>query len=129
MASAEERLKIMKMVQEGKITAEEAIALLEALEPSVQKPSSTPQSTYSTGEPGHWFRVRITDMVTGRLRTNIRLPLSLIGAGLKMGAKFSPDMEGIDVNAINDALRKGQTGLIIDVFDEKDSEHVEIFIE
>jgi len=128
MPTPEERLKIMKMVQEGKITAEEAIILLDAMDPVNPRPQTTAPK-FITGEPGRWFRVKITDEASGRVRTNIRLPLSLVGAGLKMGAKFSPEMEGMDLNAINDALRKGETGLIIDVHDNDDDEHVEIFIE
>ena len=128
MPTSEERLKIMKMVQEGKISAEEAIQLLDAFDPEPKippKPSAPPR----LGGPGRWFRVRITDTSTGKVRANIRLPLSLVSAGLKMGAKFSPDMEGMDMNVINEALRDGQTGLIIDVFDQTDAEHVEVFIE
>ena len=34
MPTKEERLKIMKMVQDGKITAEEAIQLLDAVDPA-----------------------------------------------------------------------------------------------
>ena len=63
------------------------------------------------------------------MRANIRLPISLVSAGLKMGAKFSPEMDGMDMNVLHEAIRNNQTGLIIDVFDDEDSEHVEIFIE
>jgi len=130
MPTDNEKLKIMKMVQEGKITAEEAITLLDALGAQPRKEQSTDNNPpFRSGEPGRWFRVKITDSVSGKLRTNIRLPLSLVGAGLKMGARFSPEMEGIDINAINEALRKGETGLLVDVYDEEDQERVEIFIE
>jgi hypothetical protein len=130
MPTDNEKLKIMKMVQEGKITAEEAITLLDALGSQARKaPAQDINPPVRSGEPGRWFRVKITDSVSGKLRTNIRLPLSLVGAGLKMGARFSPEMEGIDINAINEALRKGETGLLVDVIDDDDQEHVEIYIE
>lgn len=128
MPTKEERLKIMKMVQDGKITAEEAIQLLDAVDP-VKKPfPDTPSQQKATG-PGRWFRVKVTDTITGKMRANIRLPISLVSAGLKMGAKFSPEMDGMDMNVLHEAIRNNQTGLIIDVFDDEDSEHVEIFIE
>lgn len=128
MPTSEERLKIMKMVQEGKISAEEAIQLLDAFDPETRTPPK-PAAPPRPGGTGRWFRVRITDTTTGKVRANIRLPLSLVSAGLKMGAKFSPDLDGMDMNLINDALRDGQTGLIVDVIDHSDSEHVEVFIE
>ena len=37
MATSEERLKILKMIQEGKITAEEGMQLFKALEESAKK--------------------------------------------------------------------------------------------
>ena len=40
MATSEERLKVLKMVQEGKITAEMAAELLKALDVSVKKPDA-----------------------------------------------------------------------------------------
>jgi hypothetical protein len=38
-------------------------------------------------------------------------------------------VEGVDMTNVMDALRSGVTGKIIDVTDEEDGEHVEIFIE
>ena len=40
MVATEERLKVLTMVQEGKITAEEAVKLLEALEESADERKS-----------------------------------------------------------------------------------------
>jgi hypothetical protein len=128
MATNEERLKIMKLIQDGKINAEEAMELLEALENPKNSPSETP-SMHQPGGPGRWFRVKVTDAHTGKSRANIRLPIGLVNAGLKMGAKFSPEMDGVDMNVLKDAVLNNKTGLIIDVFDDQDDEHVEIFIE
>ena len=49
--------------------------------------------------------------------------------GMKIGAHFAPEVEGVDMTNVMDALRSGVTGKIIDVTDEDDGEHVEIFIE
>jgi hypothetical protein len=46
-----------------------------------------------------------------------------------MGAKFAPEVEGLDVQQIADAVNSGMTGKIIDVTDEEDGEHVEIYVE
>jgi hypothetical protein len=128
MPTNEERLKIMKMVQDGKITAEEAITLLDAVDPINKSPSMNSSQPKPSG-PGRWFRVKVTDTFTGKMRANIRLPISLVSAGLKMGAKFSPEMDGMDINLLQDAIRNNQSGLIIDVNANEDGEHVEIYIE
>jgi hypothetical protein len=128
MPTNEERLKILKMVQDGKITAEQAIQLLESVDSDKTASPGSPSKT-QTGGSGHWFRVKVSDTITGKMRANIRLPISLVNAGLKMGAKFSPEMDGMDMNVLNEALRSNRTGLIMDVFDDEDGEHVEIYIE
>lgn len=132
MPSSEERLKILKMIQEGKITAEEGIQLIEALDerPTIPEPPSEPAATGgSRGPGGKWLRVVVTDTNTGKVRVNVRLPIAVVGAGLKMGAKFSPEVEGLDVGQLMTYIRSGETGKIVDVFDDQDGEHVEVYIE
>lgn len=135
MATTEERIKILEMVQEGKISAEEAAQLLEALEESARvdrvaapPPPSSVESTV-TGRKPRWFRVRVTDTDSGRPRVNVRLPLSMVSIGLKMGTRFAPEIEGLDTSELMQLIESGEIGQIVDVFDEKDGEHVEVFLE
>jgi hypothetical protein len=133
MTSPEERIKILSMLQDGVINADQAAKLLEALGSTSSEPKSppSPPSVERTGggRPGKFFRVRVTDTDTGKTRVNVRLPVGLVGAGIKMGMKFSPEIEGIDPNVINEFLESGEIGQIVDVFDEEDGERVEVFIE
>ncbi len=128
MASTEERMKILKMIQDGKLTAQEGAELFEDLDPHPTRPGQPPQPPIPLREP-RWFRVVITDTATGKTRVNVRLPLSLVSAGLKMGARFSPQVEGMDPEKLVGFLRSGETGKVIDVYDSEDSEHVEVYIE
>ena len=133
MATTEERIQILKMVQEGKISAEEAAQLLEALEEGVKVTGGTteaaPPATGPLGRQPRWLRVRVTDSDTGRPRVNVRLPLSMVKVGLKMGTRFSPEIEGLDTNELMQMIESGEIGQIVDVQDEKDGEHVEVFLE
>ncbi len=135
MTTQEERIKILTMLQEGVINADQAARLLEALSSagSVQKSAPAgPAAISDTAKAprlGKFFRVRVTDTDSGKTRVNIRLPIGLVGAGLKMGMKFSPEIEGIDPGTLTDFLESGEIGQIVDVFDEEDGEHVEVFIE
>ena len=132
MSTSEERLKILKMVQEGKLTAEEAIQLIEALDMSREMPIP-PEPPIPPAPPlpraGKWLRVRVTDTNTGKVRVNVRLPINVVSAGLKMGAKFSPEVEGLDMDQLMSFVRSGEIGQVVDVFDEQDGEHVEVFVE
>ena len=60
---------------------------------------------------------------------NVSLPIGLVDVGLKLGARFAPEMAGMDVSAIQAALKDGVQGRIIEVDDEDDDERVEIFVE
>jgi len=126
MANAEERMKILKMIEEGKISAEDGAKLLAAL--SEGKRSGMAGSSRSAAS-GHWLRIRVTDIATGRSKAAVQIPLGLIDAGLKIGAHFAPEVEGVDMSSVMDALRSGVTGKIIDVTDDEDGEHVEIYVE
>lgn len=126
MASSEERMKILKMIEEGKLSAEEGTKLLAALSgPKVPTPPRMP------GMPGgpRWLRIRVTDVRTGRSKASVQIPLALVDAGMKIGAHFAPEVEGVNMSNVMEALRSGVTGKIIDVTDEEDGEHVEIYVE
>lgn len=134
MATSEERMKILKMIQEGKITASEGAELLEALDSRPAKagvpvPAPVPPLPPISMREPRWFRVVVTDTNSGKTRVNVRLPVSLISAGLKMGARFSPQVEGVDSEQLMNFLRSGEVGKVIDVLDEEDGEHVEVYIE
>jgi DNA-binding transcriptional ArsR family regulator len=100
-----ERLKILEMLEQGKISAEEAASLLRALEGSQRAASSIPA------------------------KVNVILPLSLVGAGLRMAERFAPEFEGFDLQELEELLATGADGKIVEVMDEQDNERVEIFVE
>ena len=123
MATIEERLKILKMIEEGKLSAEEGGKLLSAL-------ASANRPLGGLGTSGaKWLRVRVTDVASGRSKATVQIPLALMDAGMKIGAHFAPEVEGVNMDQLMEALRSGMTGKIIDVTDDEDGEHVEIFVE
>jgi hypothetical protein len=130
MTTAEERLKILKMIQDGRITADEGAKLLKALTASSQKPKQRVSARTSAGA-ARWLRVRVTDMSSGKSKVNVNLPLKLVDAGLNIAAQFAP--EDIEVaglmDAVNEAIDDNLTGKIVDVVDGEDGEHIEVFIE
>lgn len=128
MATAEERMQILKMIENKQITAEEGARLIAAIESKSRvEPPPTPPTP---GTQGKWFRIRVTDLRSGRRKVNVNIPLSLVDVGLKMGARFAPaGLEGLDMNQIMAAIKSGSEGKIVDVEDEDDGEHVEIYIE
>ena len=131
MANGEERMKILKMIEEGKISADEGSKLLAALSESRRgvPVAPNPPRPPGMGSSARWLRIRVTDTRTGRSKASVQIPLALVDAGMKIGAHFAPEVEGVDMTHVMEALRMGVTGKIIDVVDEQDGEHVEIYVE
>lgn len=73
----EEKLRILKMVEDGKITADEASRLLEALDKTDNRPTERDIKR-------RWLRVQVTK--DGERKVNLKVPLAL----LKFGFQFVP---------------------------------------
>ncbi len=126
MVTSEERMKILKMISDGKISAEEGSRLISALSQRSEKENKFSKRSLSN----QMLRVRVTDMSTGKTKVNVNVPMKLVDAGLNIAAQFTPEMENAQMmEAVKEALTENMTGKIVDVIDEEDREHVEIFIE
>lgn len=125
MASTEERMQILKMIEEGKISASEGADLLRALE----KKDTNSAEPLRGASQAKWFRVRITDVSSGKNKVNVNIPMGLVQVGMKMGARFAPDMEGVDYEDLMESIRMGRQGKVIDITDSDDGERIEIFVE
>ncbi len=124
-AATEERLKILQMLEEGKITAEEATSLLRALEGGRR---ATAAVTTQAG-PKRFLRIQVTDLASGSAKVNVTLPMSLVSAGLHMAERFAPEIEGFDMQELETLLASGAEGKIVEVVDAEDNERVEIYVE
>ncbi len=124
MATPDERMKILKMLEEGKLTADEASRLLKALSKGVSETGPVAQDSDS-----RWMRIRVTDLDGGRAAVNVNLPMRLVNVALRLGAQFIPDDEDIDLDELAEALKAGLTGKIVDVIDEEEGRKVEIYVE
>jgi hypothetical protein len=127
MTSAEERMQIIKMIDEGKITAGEGAELLKALTKKSDKKRKTIRKSFKD----NILRVRVTDMATGKTRVNVNLPLTLMNAGLNIASQFAPDemRDQQMMESIKEAISEDLRGKIVDVINEEDQEHIEVFIE
>lgn len=127
MATPEERLKILRMLEEGKITADQAVKLMDALGPSPRAAVDHTQA-HAARKTTRWFRVRVTEMATGKVLVDVRLPVTLVSAGAKLGAHFSPDVTGLDMETIMKLIHSGASGRVFEA-EQRQNEKVEVFIE
>jgi hypothetical protein len=131
MTLTEERLQILKMLEDGKITVDETATLLAALESGVKKEKAVVKQP---GMPGaaQWLRVRVTDQKTGKQKVTVNVPVSLVDVALKVGAKFAPELEEMDSNVVLEAIeaiKSGAQGKIVEVEDDDSGDRVEVFVE
>lgn len=121
----DEKLQILKMIEEGKITSDEGINLLETLE-------DTEKSSIINDKTANWVKIRVFDPGDST-KVNVTIPVSLIDVGLKIANKVSPDLKasGIeekDLKEIFEAIQSGASGKLIDI-ERENGEKVEITVE
>ncbi len=161
-----ERNEILRLLAEGKISASEAISLLDATEPAESaeslKAAESASDSYGesaieafkaqgdqesdpfnlkiteddlvvtkagNGQKPQWLKIRVRNLETGRNKVNISLPFGLVNFGLGIARRFGV-MDGEDeAMQIWELLRNGERGVLVDVEDEEDNEHVQIYLE
>ena len=135
---SEERLEILRLVENQTVTAEEAGRLLEALDRSDRKGQSqsmTAPFTPFPAPPGPpeppgpavgSVRIRITDTSTGKAKINLVLPSRLVDSGIKLAKRIAPE-HMLDGREIRKSIEEGYWGPLLDITD--DSQRVEIIVE
>lgn len=125
----EEISKILKMVEEGKITSEKAQELIEALN---SKNLSTDVKTVSDDDIiNKMLKIKVNSHEGDNV--NVNLPVKLIKTMLKTVGKIPitdgiKGMEHVDLNLISEAIDNGLSGKIVDV-KSANGDIVEVIIE
>jgi hypothetical protein len=122
---SEERMKILEMVEEGKLNTSEAMELLDALEGD--------EVEIKPKTDAKWLKIRVKTM-DDNPKVNVNIPLSLVDVGLKLAKKFDPKLEQsgldqIDLDEIIEAVKNGAEGKIVDVENEENQTRVKIYVE
>ncbi|WP_424353978.1 SHOCT-like domain-containing protein [Methanobacterium sp. MBAC-LM] len=122
---SEERIKILEMVEEGKIDASGAMELLSALERN--------QEEIVPKNDAKWLRVRVKTM-ENESKVNVNIPLALVDVGLKLAKTYDPKLkesglDKIDIEEIMDAVKNGAEGKIVEVEDEENQTRVKVYVE
>jgi hypothetical protein len=97
------RKKILDMRAEKKITAEEADQLLEALGAGEPAPAAAPAAVEGSKRTWKYLRVTVTpgENAERQDKANVRVPMSLIRAGIKLTSLIPPQAQ----DKIDEALK------------------------
>ena len=117
--------KILKMVQEGKLDAEKAAELIEAINSKEESKEIKPRTE-------KMLKIKVITADAGE-KVNVKFPIKFIKASLKAFGKMPINIEGneenkIDVQAIADAIENDIDGKIVECCTKK-GDNVEIVIE
>ncbi|MFA5033552.1 MAG: hypothetical protein WC614_11105 [bacterium] len=127
----EERIRILKMLENGKINADEADKLLQSIDKKI-KTVDMPRKPIFTKGSGKKLKIRLESNEDGSKKVNISIPLSLA----KLVSGFIPkeqqrtmEAQGIDLNTILGHIDELEaTGEdLVNV--ESDNEKIRIYIE
>ncbi|MDP9365183.1 MAG: hypothetical protein M3Q10_13325 [Chloroflexota bacterium] len=124
-AIREDRLEILRLLEAGTVTADEAATLLDALDRSSPTPEA-PRPTPPSASGGGVVRICITESGSDHVTTNLAFPLALIDSGLKIAGQFVPEYLP-KAEAIRDSVKTGFRGALVDVDDG--DQRVEIVVE
>ena len=120
---SDERLKILKMLEEGKITAEEAAGLIEAVEASLSSAGE------SAGNKAAFLRIRVWEHDEEKVKVNVPLALArTVLRAIPRSALQKINAQGVDIeqllSGVMDNLKPGK---LVEVHDGGD--RVEIVLE
>jgi hypothetical protein len=121
MTSTEERMRILRMIENGQLTAEEGARLLGAMDDTARPPRPV---------QSQWVHVRVTDLRNNRQKVNVNIPVGLIGIGLKLGARFAlRNGESVNMEQVLESIRNGARGKLVDIEDLEEGERLELIVE
>ena len=86
----EDRKRVLAMLADGKITADEAERLLDAMSQTPTQRLGASPAAGSTGAP-KYFRVEVNaNEPDGPTKVNVRVPMQLLRAGVRLSALIPP---------------------------------------
>lgn len=102
--------QVLRLVSEGRLTAEEAAPILDALEGQRSAPDAPAATSIENG--ARFARIEVLEK--GRKSVDLRIPLSLG----RMAMSSIPGLSGTHATQLNEAIARGVPGPILDIADE-----------
>lgn len=123
----DEKMRILKMIENGKISAEEGIKLLEALEVNHDEKTDQPKNRFD-----RMLNVKISDSQSGEVKVNLKVPLGI--AHIIKSLIPEPELQkleerGINLEMIFQNIDSGAIGKLLEVEDNERKQIIELSIE
>ena len=125
MSHNKERILILNEVRRGELEIPDAITRLQSLSARPE----TPEHQNKQSNPNRELRISRTDLKTGTVLMDIRLPINLLDAAERVGANFAPYLALIPAETMQDCISKPGNHKLLDILHAEGTEHLEIFLE
>jgi MFS family permease len=124
-SAVEQRLHIIQRLEEREISAEEAAHLLEA----VDEGRLATLAPCNPGQVGRNLRIRVSDLASGAMKADLRLPLGLVNTVLYAEGRLSAHLDRYDPQALRELISKSAADASVQTMDTDDDERVEVSVE
>lgn len=81
------------------------------------------------GKQPRWLRVQVVDTRTGKNKVMVNIPFGMVKFGMGIASVFSPEIRNVDLEDVSEIFNQAEPGLLVDVQDDEDNEHVRVFFE
>jgi len=121
--SADERNRILNMIESGQITAGQAAQLLDTLLPEYEQSGGQIEN--------RTVRIWLTDMSTNRRKMNMTatIPVYLVSMSLRLLARLVSQLNDSTIQNVIRAIERGTTGRLLDLQDLEEGKRLEVFVE
>jgi len=139
------RSEVLELLAAGKISAAEAADLLSQARREADAPAkaaTASEAPVKAAEPADvtkperagskeltWFHIRVSNLETGQNKVTVNIPLRMFKFGMRIGRQFSPELAELDWDEIDDMVANMESGVLVEVQDEEDKEHVQIYVD
>jgi MFS family permease len=118
------RLEILEKLENRQISAEEATKLLEGVSDGSWAMLASPKGNVQRQH----VRIRVSDLASGIMKVDLRLPVGLVNTVLYLGGHLSPDLDSYDVGKLKGLVETLSTHQNRKHLDE-DGERLEVSID
>ncbi len=117
MAKHEERMQILEMLKDGKITTDDAAKLLEALDADERRGRTETRSIH----------IRVFE--NGKDKVNVNIPVSLAKLALNLVPKDVVHDQNLDLRSLITSIEAGFRGKLVEADIPEEGRKIEVFVE
>ena len=124
-SAIDQRLKIIERLEQGQLTAQEASKQLDGIKMGRWAELSAQPVAAKQGQ----LHIRVSELASGQMKSDMRLPIGLVNTILFSQGSLSPDLDGVDQDILRALINQSQKDGSQKTLDLSATERIEITYE